>query len=67
MDQGFDQFTAIQFIVIVGVVHFEVVELQLLFAHFARVDRHLQVLGDVSGNARNAIRMSNSAFLRAFY
>ena len=44
MDEGFDEFTAVQFVVAVGVVHLEVVELELLLRHVACVDRHIHVL-----------------------
>lgn len=47
MDQRLDQLASVQLVVVVRVVHLEVVELQLLFAHFARVDRHVHVLGNV--------------------
>jgi hypothetical protein len=30
MDERFDEFNTIQFVVVVGVVHFKIVELQLL-------------------------------------
>lgn len=49
VDQGLDQLAAVQLVVVVGVVHLEVVELQLLLGHFAGVQRHLHVLGDVTG------------------
>lgn len=47
MDQRFDQLAPIQLVVVVGVVHLEVVELQFLFAHFARIDRDVHVLSNV--------------------
>lgn len=49
MDQRLDQLTAVQFVIVIGVVHLEVVELQLLLGHFAGVQRHFHVLGDVTG------------------
>lgn len=48
VDQGLDQLAAVQFVVIVGVVHLEVVELQLLLGHFAGVQGHFHVLGNVT-------------------
>lgn len=59
VDQGLDQFASVQFVVVVRVVHFEVVELQLLFAHFARVDRHLHVLGNVLLFMLNIVRIQH--------
>lgn len=59
MDQGLDQLAAVQFVVVVRVVHFEVVELQLLFAHFARVDRDLHVLGNVLLLMLNVVRIQH--------
>lgn len=50
MDKGFDQFAAVQFVVAVVVVHFEVMELQFLIAHIARVNWNVHVLGNVSVN-----------------
>lgn len=47
MDQRFDQLAPIQLVVVVGVVHLEVVELQFLFTHFARIDRDVHVLSNV--------------------
>ena len=49
--QGGHQLQAVQFVVAVGVVHLEVVELQLLLGHFRRVNRRPQVLLDVTGKA----------------
>lgn len=48
VDQRFDQFTAIQFVVVVRIMHFKVMELQLSLGHFARIDGHLHVLLDVT-------------------
>jgi hypothetical protein len=48
VNQTFDQLTAVQFVVVVSVVHFEIMELQLLLGHFARIDRHLHVLSNVT-------------------
>lgn len=59
VDQGLDQLAAVQFVVVVRVVHFEVVELQLLFAHFARVDRDLHVLGNVLLLMLNVVRIQH--------
>lgn len=47
VDERLDQLAAVQLVVVVRVVHFEVVELQLLFTHLAGVDRHFHVLGNV--------------------
>lgn len=59
VDQGFDQLAAVQFVVVVRVVHFEVVELQLLFAHFARVNWDLHVLGNVLLLMLNVVRIQH--------
>lgn len=59
VDQGLDQLAAVQFVVVVRVVHLEVVELQLLFAHFARVDRDLHVLGNVLLLMLNVVRIQH--------
>lgn len=47
MDQRLDQLASVQLVVVVGIVHFEVVELQFLFAHFARINRHVHMLSNV--------------------
>lgn len=47
MDERLDQFASVQFVVVVRVVHFEVMELQLLLAHLARINGHLGVFLDV--------------------
>lgn len=52
MDQRFDQFTAVQFVIAIRVMHLKVMELQLLFAHLARVYGHLSVLRNVPGIMR---------------
>lgn len=59
MDQGLDQLAAVQFVVVVRVVHLEVVELQLLFAHFARVNWDLHVLGNVLLLMLNVVRIQH--------
>lgn len=59
VDQGLDQLAAVQFVVVVRVVHFEVVELQLLFAHFARVNWDLHVLGNVMLLMLNVVRIQH--------
>lgn len=59
VDQGLDQLAAVQFVVVVRVVHLEVVELQLLFAHFARVDRDLHVLGNMLLLMLNVVRIQH--------
>ena len=43
MNERFDEFTAIKFVVAIGIVHFEIMELELLLRHVARVDRHVHV------------------------
>lgn len=59
VDQRLDQLAAVQFVVVVRVVHLEVVELQLLFAHFARIDRDLHVLGNVLLFMLNVVRIQH--------
>lgn len=44
VDERLDELTAVQLVVPVGVVHLEVVELELLLRHVAGVDRHVHVL-----------------------
>lgn len=48
MDKRFDQLATVQFIVVVGVVHLEVVELQFLFSHFAGVQWDFHMLSNMS-------------------
>lgn len=48
MDQRFDQFATVQFVVVVGIVHFEVVELQFLFTHFTCIDWNFHMFLDMS-------------------
>lgn len=70
MYQRFDQFAAVQFVVIVRIVHFKVMELKFLFRHFARVHRDLHVFHDVSGNKHFIIRrgtLKKINNLRTFY
>ncbi len=43
VDERLDEFTAVEFVVAIGVVHFEVVELELLLRHVAGVDRDVHV------------------------
>ena len=43
VDEGLDELAAVQLVVAVGVVHFEVVKLQLLLGHVARVNGDLHV------------------------
>lgn len=50
VDERFDELTAIEFIVIVGIMHFEVMKLQLLISHFTSVHWNGHVLCDVSVN-----------------
>lgn len=61
MDERFDQLTAVQLVVLVRVVHLKVMELQLLFAHLARIDWHLCVFLDVPG--RKEFRLKDCHFL----
>lgn len=55
VDKRLDQLATIQFVVVVWIVHFEVVELQFRLRHFARIDGNLHVLlnvtvGDIQQN-----------------
>jgi hypothetical protein len=64
MNQRFDQLATIQFVVVVGVVHFEVVELQLLLRHFARIDvGHLHMLGNVVALTLQIARVQHAALM----
>lgn len=47
VEEGLDELLAVQLVVVVGVVHLEVVELQLLVRHGGCVDGHLQMVLDV--------------------
>lgn len=51
VNQRFDQLTAVQLVIVVGIVHLEVVELQLLLGHLARIERHIQMLGNMPANS----------------
>ena len=44
VNERLDELASVELVVPVRVVHLEVVELQLLLRHVARVDRHLHVL-----------------------
>ena len=44
MNERFDEFASVEFVVPVGVVHLEVVELQLLLGHRRSVHRQVHVL-----------------------
>jgi hypothetical protein len=44
VNQRLDQLAAVELVVVVSVVHFEVVELQLLISHLAGIDRNVHVL-----------------------
>lgn len=55
VDKRLYQFAAVQFVVTIRVVHFKIMELQLLFAHLARVNRYLGMLRDVSRRSREGI------------
>lgn len=44
MDQGLDQLTPVQLVIVVSVVHLEIMKLELLFRHAARVDGDIHVL-----------------------
>lgn len=48
VNERFNQFASIKLIVVVGVVHFKIVELKLLIRHLAGVDGNVHVLGDVT-------------------
>lgn len=55
VNQGLDQFTSVQLVVVVSVVHLEVMELQLLIGHLAGIDWNVHVLSDVTRNCANFI------------
>lgn len=59
VDERFDQLASVQFVVVVRVMHLEVVELQLLFAHLAGVDWHIHVLGNVLLLVLNVVRVQH--------
>lgn len=47
MNQRLDEFTSVQFVVVVSVVHFEVVELEFLVGHFACINWNVHVFGNM--------------------
>lgn len=47
MNERLDQFASIQFVVIIGIMHLKVMELQFLLRHLARVDRNVHMFGDM--------------------
>lgn len=56
VNQRLDQFTTVQLVVVVSVVHLEVMELQLLVRHLAGVDWNVHVLSNVTKIMQNLIR-----------
>ena len=48
MNERFDKFTAVEFVVAIGIMHFEVVELELLLRHVTCIDGHIHVLFHMS-------------------
>lgn len=48
MDEGLHQFTAIQLIVVVSVMHFEIMKLEFLFCHFAGINRNSHMLSNMT-------------------
>jgi len=44
VDQGLDQLTPVQLVVVVSVVHLEIMKLEFLFRHVARVYGDIHVL-----------------------
>ena len=52
MDERLDEFAAVQLVVAVGVVHLEVVKLELLLRHVGGVDRNVHVLLHVPARKR---------------
>jgi hypothetical protein len=64
MNQRFDQLAPVQLVVIIGIVHLEVVELQLLLGHFARINvRHLHMLGNVVAFALQIAGVQHAAMM----
>lgn len=59
MYQALDELTPVQLVVVVGVVHLEVVELELLLRHLARVNRNVHVLLDVTARVTIPIESHN--------
>ena len=52
MDERLDELAAVQLVVAVGVVHLEVVKLELLLRHVGGVDRNVHVLLHVPARKR---------------
>ena len=48
VNKRLDKFTAVKFVVIVSIVHFEVMKLKLLLRHFGRVNRNSNMLSNVT-------------------
>lgn len=47
MDERFYELAAIEFVVTIGVMHLEVMELELGLTHFTRIDGHFGMFSDV--------------------
>lgn len=48
MNKRLDQLASIQFVVVIGIVHFEIMELKFLITHFASVYGNIHVLSNVT-------------------
>lgn len=48
MNKRLDQLASIQFVVVIGIVHFEIMELKFLITHFASVDGDIHMLSNVA-------------------
>jgi hypothetical protein len=64
MDQRLDKLTSVELVVTVGVVHLEVVELQLLLGHVRRVDRNIHVFFHVSRKKNGNFKPNVQARIR---
>lgn len=50
--QRFYQFVPVKLVIVVGIVHFEIMELELLLRHFARIDGNVHVFLNMSARGR---------------
>lgn len=70
MNQRLDQLVAVQFVIIICVVHFEIMKLELLLGHFARINRYLHMLLNMTKNGKTTdkiklakLRFQNQGFV----
>jgi hypothetical protein len=52
VNEGLDELTTVQFIIIIRIVHLEVVKLELLLRHLRRVDGNVHMVLDMPGSGK---------------